>query len=86
MALPVGTRRAAGQSPIFSSVASLVNTASAATLKCRFHMEGMPNGVDDCMLDMMVMGILGGLAALVAFEIYQEVRGSARELEDRYHE
>lgn len=49
-------------------------------------MEGMPNGVDDCMLDMMVMGILGGLVALVAFEIYQEVRGSARQLEDRYHE
>jgi hypothetical protein len=70
----------------FSRIASLVNTASAATLKCRFHMEGMPNGVDDCMLDMMVMGILGGLAALVAFEIYQEVRGSSRQLEDRYHE
>jgi hypothetical protein len=46
----------------------------------------MPNGVGDCMLDMMVMGILGGLAALVAFEIYQEVRGSSRELKDRYHE
>jgi hypothetical protein len=46
----------------------------------------MPNGVDDRMLDMMVMGILGGLAALVAFEIYQEVRGSSRKLEDRYHE
>ena len=30
----------------------------------------MPNGVDDCMLDMMVMGILGGLAALVAFEVH----------------
>jgi len=44
------------------------------------------DGVDDCMLDMMVMGILGGLAALVAFEIYQEVRGSSRQLEDRYHE
>ncbi|WP_343027703.1 hypothetical protein [Massilia sp. MP_M2] len=46
----------------------------------------MPNGVDDQMLDMMVMGILGGLAALVAFEIYQEVRGSSRQLKDRYHE
>ena len=49
-------------------------------------MEGMPVGVELCMLDMMVMGILGGLAALVAFEIYQEVRGSSRQLEDRYHE
>jgi hypothetical protein len=49
-------------------------------------MEGMPEGVEQCMLDMMVMGILGGLAALVAFEIYQEVRGSSRHLEDRYHE
>jgi len=46
----------------------------------------MPEGVEHCMLDMMVMGILGGLAALVAFEIYQEVRGSSRQLEDRYHE
>ena len=49
-------------------------------------MEGMPKGVDIMMLDMMVMGILGGLAALVAFEIYQEVRGSSMSLEDRYHE
>ena len=49
-------------------------------------MEEMPAGVEECMLDMMVMGILGGLAALVAFEIYQEVRGSARQLDDRYHE
>jgi len=49
-------------------------------------MEGMPEGVEQYMFDMMVMGILGGLAALVAFEIYQEVRGSSRHLEDRYHE
>jgi len=38
------------------------------------------------MLDMMVMGILGGLAALVAFEIFQEIRGSSKPLNDRYHE
>lgn len=38
------------------------------------------------MVSMMVMGILGGLAALVAFEIYQEVRGSSGDLQDRYHE
>jgi len=36
--------------------------------------------------DLMVMGILSGLAGLVAFEIYQEVRGSSRSLHDRYHE
>lgn len=49
-------------------------------------MEGMPRGVEKTMLDVMVMGILGGLAALVAFEIFQEVRGSSRPLQDRYHE
>jgi len=49
-------------------------------------MEGMPKGVWCFMLDLMVMGILSGLAALVAFEIYQEVRGSSSELHDRYHE
>jgi len=49
-------------------------------------MEGMPRGVLFHMLELMVIGILGGLAALVAFEIYQEVRGSASNLHDRYHE
>jgi hypothetical protein len=48
--------------------------------------RGCPKAFVDCMFDMMVMGILGGLAALVAFEIYQEVRGSSKSLEDRYHE
>ena len=38
------------------------------------------------MFELMVMGILGGLAALVAFEIYQEVKGSSSDLHDRYHE
>jgi len=38
------------------------------------------------MLDLMVMGILSGLAALVAFEIYQEIHGSSSDLHDRYHE
>ena len=49
-------------------------------------MEGMPKGVLFYMLDLMVIGILSGLAALVAFEIYQEVRGSSSDLHDRYHE
>ncbi|MGF6275618.1 hypothetical protein ABIB38_004019 [Massilia sp. UYP11] len=49
-------------------------------------MEGMPRGVLFQMLELMVMGILTGLAALVAFEIYQEVRGSSSKLHDRYHE
>ena len=49
-------------------------------------MEGMPRGVLFYMLDLMVMGILSGLAALVAFEIYQEVRGGSSDLHDRYHE
>lgn len=36
--------------------------------------------------DWMVMAILSGLAGLVAFEIVQEVRGSDKKLQDRYHE
>jgi hypothetical protein len=38
------------------------------------------------MFSVMVFGILTGLAGLVAFEIYQEVRGSRQSLEDHYHE
>ena len=36
--------------------------------------------------DLMVMGILSGLAGLVLFEIVEEVRGSSKSLQDRYHE
>lgn len=49
-------------------------------------MEGMPTGISFYMLDLMVLGILTALGALVAFEIYQEVRGSSSDLHDRYHE
>ena len=38
------------------------------------------------MFSMMVMGILGGLTALIAFELYQEAKGSSEALHDRYHE
>jgi hypothetical protein len=38
------------------------------------------------MFSIFVMGVLTGLAALVAYEIYQEVRGSSGALHDRYHE
>lgn len=38
------------------------------------------------MLSVMVFGILTGLAGLVAFEIYQEIRGSSEKLSDHYHE
>ncbi len=38
------------------------------------------------MFSLMVFGILSGLAGLVAFEIYQEVKGSKRSLTDHYHE
>jgi hypothetical protein len=86
MALPVGTRRAAGRPPIFFAHRQPCKYRVSCYPEVSFSHGGMPNGVDDCMLDMMVMGILGGLAALVAFEIYQEVRGSSRQLEDRYHE
>lgn len=38
------------------------------------------------MFSVMVFGILTGLAGLVAFEIYQEIRGSSEKLNDHYHE
>ena len=49
-------------------------------------MEGMLKSVGKYMFDLMVMGILSGLAVLVAFEIFQEARGASRPLHDRYHE
>jgi len=38
------------------------------------------------MFGVMVFGILTGLAGLVAFEIFQEIRGSSETLHDHYHE
>lgn len=38
------------------------------------------------MLSMLVIGILGGMAALVIYELVAEVRGGSHELHDRYHE
>jgi hypothetical protein len=38
------------------------------------------------MLSMLVIGILGGMAGLVLYELVQEVRGGSRKLHDRYHE
>jgi len=38
------------------------------------------------LLDLLVMAILSGLAGLVLFEIVEEVRGSSKSLQDRYHE
>lgn len=38
------------------------------------------------MFSVMVFGILTGLAGLVAFEIWQEARGSNEKLHDHYHE
>ncbi len=38
------------------------------------------------MFNMMVFGILTGLAGLVAFEIFQEIRGGSEHLHDHYHE
>jgi hypothetical protein len=37
------------------------------------------------MLSIVVFTVLGGLAALVAFEIYEEVKGSRDGLYDHYH-
>jgi hypothetical protein len=61
-------------------------SASCYTYSVVITRRGCRQVFVDSMFDMMVMGILGGLAALVAFEIYQEVRGSSKSLEDRYHE
>jgi len=38
------------------------------------------------MFSVMVFGILSGLAGLVAFEIWQEIRGGSEKLHDHYHE
>lgn len=38
------------------------------------------------MFSAMVFVILAGLAGLVAFEVYQEIRGSSEKLHDHYHE
>jgi hypothetical protein len=38
------------------------------------------------MFDIIAMAILGGMAALVAYEIFSEVRGGSGKLHDRYHE
>jgi hypothetical protein len=38
------------------------------------------------MLDIIVMAILGGMAALIAYEIVDEVRGGSSKLHDRYHD
>lgn len=65
----------------------LVNTPDSATLK----VSSLDGGDAEKRLfymvfDLMVMGILSGLVGLVAFEIFQEVRGSSKSLQDRYHE
>jgi hypothetical protein len=38
------------------------------------------------MLDIIVMAILGGMAALIAYEIVDEIRGGSGKLHDRYHD
>ena len=35
---------------------------------------------------LLTMGIFGGLAALVVYELMQETAGSKHKLTDRYHE
>ena len=38
------------------------------------------------MLSMWVSAILGGMVALIAYELVQEIRGGTHKLQDRYHE
>ena len=38
------------------------------------------------MLDILVMAIFGGMAGLIVYEIFQEIHGGSRKLQDRYHE
>lgn len=35
---------------------------------------------------LLTMGILGGMIALIAYELFQETAGSRQKLTDRYHE
>lgn len=38
------------------------------------------------MFNMFVFAILSGIVGLIAYEIFQEVGGSSKPLQDRYHE
>jgi hypothetical protein len=38
------------------------------------------------MFTLLTMGIFGGMIALVAYELLQEMRGSKQKLMDRYHD
>jgi hypothetical protein len=38
------------------------------------------------MLDILVIGMLAGMATLIGFEIFQEVRGGSGKLRDWYHQ
>jgi hypothetical protein len=48
--------------------------------------RGMLKSVLQNMFDLIAVGMLGGMVALIFFELIQEVRGSAGGLHDHYHE
>lgn len=47
---------------------------------------GIAEGRNEIMLSMLVIGILGGMVGLIAYELIEEVRGGSHRLHDRYHE
>jgi hypothetical protein len=75
------------RAPDFERSGLLVKTPDSATLKVSSRDGGdAEKRLFYMVFDLMVMGILSGLVGLVAFEIFQEVRGSSKALQDRYHE
>jgi len=49
-------------------------------------MDGMLKSVLVIMLNVLGFALMTGMVGLIAYEIFQEVRGSSGALHDRYHE
>lgn len=57
-----------------------------AIVKVSCHLKGAAEKRSTIMFDLLAMGMLGGLAGLVIYEIIDEVRGGISKLRDHYHE
>ena len=47
---------------------------------------GSLNGVSTMLVGILITGVLGGIGALLLFDVIGEARGSHGKLTDRYHE
>jgi len=62
---------------------SLQTTIRLLKLKCINLREAPPDGGDN---NMFALFILAAMAALIGYELVDEMRNSGKKLEDRYHE